>query len=319
MKNRDFARIESALGVALPADFKEVMLDRGDEARETAAEHPRLAEHLLLDRDEMIRRNLSEREPDAGTADAFPNWWKKLFLVGDNGAGDFYCLKLTGDGHVWMIGSDCGDKPTKKFESYAEFVDSAISSYVAPEPLPSSFDPATPLLQRFQVIIWEDRCKIRPLEGDRPLTSEKLAAHGIALADIQACVQAIIAGLASRRPEEVRILDKALPSDYGVLMIALAPPNPADARFAHLTIEIYGGYVGVTFRLASEQKKNSPAAKSLTVDWAAFQAGVTRLLNTLYPPGTRVSLTSPRADSGGEPPHYEWKYSLDYTLQPAKT
>jgi hypothetical protein len=317
MKNRDFARIESALSVALPAEFKEVMLDRGDEAREVAAEHPLLSEHLLLDPDDMIRRNLSEREAEMGTAEAFPNWWKKFVIVGDNGGGDYYCLRLAGDGPVWMIGSDCGSKATKKFEFYAEFVDNAINSYIAPEPLPSSFDPDAPLLQRFQIIIWEEHCKIRPLEGDRPLTAEKLAAQGIALADVHACVQAIIAGLTSRRPEEVRILDKILPPDYGELMIALAPPKPADARFAWATCEIYGGYVEAKFRLASEEKKNSPAAKSVKVDWASFQDGITRLLKALHPPGTRISLTSPQPDSGGEPPYYEWKYSLNYTLKPA--
>jgi hypothetical protein len=43
-------------------------------------------------------------------------------MVGTNGAGDFYCLRLGGKRGVWMIGSDCGDEPTRTHRTLRELV-----------------------------------------------------------------------------------------------------------------------------------------------------------------------------------------------------
>jgi hypothetical protein len=61
-----------------------------------------------------------------GTSDAFPKWWQQFFLIGSDGGGGYYCLRLDGVPGVWMIGSDNGDQAEKKFESLAEYLDNFV-------------------------------------------------------------------------------------------------------------------------------------------------------------------------------------------------
>jgi hypothetical protein len=315
MNESDLARIEAALGIPVPVDYRELMLARREELQEAGQAFPSLAETLFLEADQVIRTNLVEREADMGTASAFPRWWTKFFLVGTNGGGDYFCLRLAGDRHVWMIGSDCGSKPAKQFESFADYIEDRIQSYDNPEPLPSSFDDSCPLLNRFQIVLWEDRCKIRPQEGDRPLTSEKLRTHGIAASDVESCVKSMVAALSSSPPEAVRISDQAPPPDSGEFMIGFQPPAMADSRLARAQADIYSGYIQVTFRLATERSEKAPAPAKVKVAWTEFQAGVVRLLETLHPPGTKVTITQPKAEPGGLGPQYEWTYVLNYSLK----
>ena len=113
MKKTDFGRIESSLGITLPSQYCELMSSRRRELKEMGERHQSFAETLFLDPERVIVENQTERQPDMGTASAFPNWWKKFILLGTNGGGDYYCLRLEGDEHVWMIGSDCGARPKK--------------------------------------------------------------------------------------------------------------------------------------------------------------------------------------------------------------
>jgi SMI1 / KNR4 family (SUKH-1) len=130
----DLNLIEAQLGIALPNAYRELMRTRADELKGYTYEirgEPRgwFDDLLYLDPHEVVRVNLSERQPDAGTEYAFPDWSKTFVLVGTNGGGDYYCLRLAGDDKVWMIGSDCGDQPSEQYPTLAEYVDTQIEEY----------------------------------------------------------------------------------------------------------------------------------------------------------------------------------------------
>ena len=124
MTAADLARIAGGLGITVPKDYRDMMLARGAELRTVG-----LGDILFLEPDEVIITNLIERKPDSGTGYAFPKWWKKFFLVGTDGGGGYYCLRLDRSRKVWMIGSDCGDKPTEVHGSFAEFVNKELQDY----------------------------------------------------------------------------------------------------------------------------------------------------------------------------------------------
>jgi hypothetical protein len=121
----DLARIEGGLGIIVPKDYRDLMLSRGAELSAAGG----IGDILILEPDEIIITNLIERKPDSGTGFAFPKWWRKFFLVGTDGGGGYYCLRLDRNRKVWMIGSDCGDKPTEMHGSLAEFVEEELRGY----------------------------------------------------------------------------------------------------------------------------------------------------------------------------------------------
>ena len=101
MTEQDLARVEAELGVRLPADYRRVIATRGAELRgltyrPDGVEPPHF-EHgrLYLDPGELIGVNLGERGR-GGTGYAFPRWHRTFVMVGTNGAGDYYCLRLSG-------------------------------------------------------------------------------------------------------------------------------------------------------------------------------------------------------------------------------
>jgi hypothetical protein len=327
MIETDLARIESSLGITLPSEYRELMLARGEELKEIGERQESFAETLFLDPERLILENQSERQPEMGTAYAFPIWWKKFVLVGTNGGGDYYSLRLEGDEHVWMIGSDCGAKPKKKFKSFSDFVNNTIQSYENPEPLPSSFEDACPLPLRFQIFLhtdWDGQsgfCTIRPQEGDRPFTSDKLRSHGILPSDLETCVRSLVAALANGSPASIKLSDQAASAGFAnhgdYVVGGFLRPFLADTRLASAKVDVLGGDIYVGFRLKEERAERVPAAKHLKVDWKQFHDGAVRLLEVLHPPGTRVTVTGPKPEAGEAEPRYEWNYVLTYTFKPS--
>src|SRR5262245_51555072 len=129
MTEADFSRIEARLGITLPTEYRRVMASAGPELLSLALDYRREVDSLapvFLTADDLIDHNLSERPRDAGTGYAFPDWWRTYVMVGTNGAGDFYCLRIDGKPGVWMIGSDCGDKATRTHRTLRELVDEQL-------------------------------------------------------------------------------------------------------------------------------------------------------------------------------------------------
>src|SRR5262249_13409395 len=126
MTEADFARIEARLGITLPKEYRHVMAVAGGELLDLSLDYRRGVDGLeagFLTADPLFEFNLAERPKDAGTGYAFPDWWRTYVMVGTNGAGDYFCLRLDGGPGVWMIGSDCGDEPTLMYDTFQELVD----------------------------------------------------------------------------------------------------------------------------------------------------------------------------------------------------
>jgi hypothetical protein len=127
MTEDELSQIEAELRVTLPREYRELMLERSGELRACGCFGEALSE-LFLDAPEVINENTIERVQDSGTSYAFPNWWTTYFLVGTNGGGDYYCLRLDNEPGVWMIGSDCGGEAGRVSRTFQGYVDEALEN-----------------------------------------------------------------------------------------------------------------------------------------------------------------------------------------------
>ena len=129
MTQIDFQSIEEKLGVTLPGAYIKKIEELLKSERAAAFEGE--FSSLFVDTESIVRFNTLERTDDAGTQYAFPDWWKTFVLIGTNGGGDYYCLRLdSSDQRVWMIGSDCGDKPSVMNSSLEEFIQEFYQDYL---------------------------------------------------------------------------------------------------------------------------------------------------------------------------------------------
>ena len=129
MTEQEFADIGNRLQVAVPEEYRSLILARGAELKALGCFDDAAFSMFYIAPGQVLSANLSERDADSGTASAFPEWWKTFFLVGTNGGGDYYCLRLDDRPGVWMIGSDCGDEPTPVAETLQEFVDGRVGEH----------------------------------------------------------------------------------------------------------------------------------------------------------------------------------------------
>lgn len=128
MTEEDLRNIESRLGIGLPRVYRAMHLENVDSLLRldwgTEVLNP-----LYLTAEQLIVPNLEERKPDMGTACAFPRWWDTFVMVGTNGGGDYYCLRLDHSDGVWLIGSDCDRTPTQVAATLADFVETIIAEH----------------------------------------------------------------------------------------------------------------------------------------------------------------------------------------------
>jgi hypothetical protein len=128
MTEKDLAQIETKLKITLPKAYRELMLARASELKEAGCFTDDLSP-FYLDPKAIISANQLERPKDSGTGYAFPKWWQTYILVGTNGGGDYYCLRLDNKPGVWTIGSDCGDKPTRVARTLNAYVDERLKEH----------------------------------------------------------------------------------------------------------------------------------------------------------------------------------------------
>ncbi len=126
MKDDDIAQVEGKLGIRMPAEFRAAVQAQGSRLRGAVCDagvgSARLAvDQIYLTADRFVQANVAERASDA-TGRHFPGWERTFVLVGSNGAGDFYALRLDGGPGVWLIGTRCGSVPTRTYDSLDEFI-----------------------------------------------------------------------------------------------------------------------------------------------------------------------------------------------------
>jgi len=321
MKIADLDRIETRLGIALPSGYREYMSTRADALGgitfEVQGESRRWFEELLyLEADRLIEANLFERDPCAGTEEAFPNWSKTFVLIGTYGDGNYVCLRLIGDEKVWMIGSDCSLEPTVEYDSLADYVDAEIRRHAEtppwrPEPVLSSFDESCPLERRIAFYIHDPNTCIQPQDSDRPLTEEKLLQHGIDTQEIRACVAQIVAVLQGCDPGAIKAEMGDGQSEYGLLPMDIIHAPNAKVRFEGVAANIAKGFISVSLY---GPKDKAPPPDEVGVDWVAFRSAVSRLLRCVAPRGTEVEVTDEL--TGGFNTHEQWNYNFGYKMSP---
>jgi hypothetical protein len=150
--SQDLDRIEAALKIKLPAEYRRFMPARSEEIAgytytlrgETELW---LDDNFFLDADRLISENLGQRDPGWAAAEAFPRWWKEYFLFGTNGGGDYYAIKLDGSPGVWFLNCDGG--------SVKRYADS-LEDYLAKSA--SDFPEELEKYKRLDVI-WQQKVK----------------------------------------------------------------------------------------------------------------------------------------------------------------
>jgi hypothetical protein len=133
MTQADIDRIGAELGITVPAEYRELMTSRAAELKGLThvlggTTYGFFDDTLDLDADSVIHTNRTERQPDSGTGYAFPDWWRTFFLIGSDGGGGYYGLRLDGQPGVWMIGSDSGDEE-RLYGSLSELVEEELKRY----------------------------------------------------------------------------------------------------------------------------------------------------------------------------------------------
>jgi hypothetical protein len=134
MTKADLTRIGDELGISLPQEYCDLMLSRAEELKAVTYEINGetctwFEDSLFLNPEDVIDANRIERKPDSGTGCSFPKWWEAYFLIGTDGGGGFYCLRLNGKRGVFVIGSDSGDKPQKVAGSLDKFVEEELEQF----------------------------------------------------------------------------------------------------------------------------------------------------------------------------------------------
>lgn len=130
MTETDLLRIESSLDLRLPGRYRELHLNHAEMLQRLGWSEEAMVPFYLT-AEHVIDPNLEERGADTDTAGTFPGWWNTFVLIGTNGGGDYYCLRLDDQEGVWMIGSDCGDTPTLVAKTFQGFVETTIAEHEA--------------------------------------------------------------------------------------------------------------------------------------------------------------------------------------------
>ncbi|SMP75597.1 SMI1 / KNR4 family (SUKH-1) [Neorhodopirellula lusitana] len=129
MNKTDLTAIQQELAITLPAAYRNLIEQRAAEIQDAGCFEEHLSP-LFINSERVIQCNEMQREKDAGTEYVFPLWWETYFLIGTNGGGDYYCLRLDNEPGVWMIGADCGDVATLIVPTLDQFVDQLLADHV---------------------------------------------------------------------------------------------------------------------------------------------------------------------------------------------
>jgi hypothetical protein len=128
----DITRVETELGVQLPAEYREILLN-GTELQALThvlggVVYPFFQDTLYLDLDELIDVNTWGRKPESAVEYVFPGWWKEYFIIGSNGGGDYYCLRLDGTPAIWFLCCDSGEI-SHCYSSVTDYVEDELEKY----------------------------------------------------------------------------------------------------------------------------------------------------------------------------------------------
>ncbi len=308
MTDADLNRIAASLGIELPKDYAALMRSRAEELGTLThtvegTTYPLFGETLYLNVDKVIDINMLERQSDSAIGHYFPGWWQSFILIGTNGGGAYYCLRLDGDRKVLFISTDF-DKPYKTHNTLADYVNEYIPSVY------SSFDTACPLAERFSFYFGFDGCAIQCREVDRPLTEEKLRHHGIDLEELRRSLTRAVAVLVNREFDALMRTSCFVPMPNGILAMGIPEPPVSDPRVRPAFANAFGG---VTYVIIPEAQDKTPPPDMAGIDWTALQESIKGILKALYPPQTTI-VVSKVQESIFKNAIGQWMYEIPFSL-----
>lgn len=318
MTAADLKKIEKELGIQLPTEFRKVLSAR---ARELGKLGSFLGRQLYQDADRLISINLKERPSHMGTGGAFPKWEKKFVLIGDNGGGNYYCLRLDNTAGVFMIGSDTDSKrPKKLFASLDAYVDEILADHARQHTLLCrSGGPADSVSLFVETEPWGGDAWIVYPGEDSPITLKSLAALGVDLAGINREIIAVLAALLQCPPTGMTVEAEVVAGcDVGLKFNF--PETKASSK---LGLKISGapwpedvpwGYVGISTAGSSAEVifyNGVKAPARVKFDWNSLSGPLAKLIEAAYPGQVTVAVSPP-----GKPVRskHELTYTLPYTI-----
>jgi hypothetical protein len=79
----------------------------------------------------------------------FPGWWRKYFIIGSNGGGSYFCLRIDGTPGVWFLWNDSGEVE-RSHPSLGDYLASRLEEYIGPtEPGAAEESPPGEIVPRF--------------------------------------------------------------------------------------------------------------------------------------------------------------------------
>jgi hypothetical protein len=340
MHEADLAEIETKLGITLPKEYRRIMVERD---ADLWAARDRI-DSIFLEHDDVVRANRLENQEGSGTEEAVPGWAKKYVLIGTDGAGGYYCLRLKRSRKVWMIGSDC-DNEEEQAPNFAAFVEAQIgplTSAKAPNfPAADAAKPTVTLGSEIAITVevkslryylgsgksekmkTEDSAGIKIAYADqgRSLKMNELDAAGVDVAELARRAVQTIALVAKNDPKAYKI-DPAPCVKAGSVTVRFdAPPilfgNEGSRRLKVNVIPRKDGALGGVLRVIiadGAHKTKAPPPEKVGIDWEALQLAGTRMIQLLHG-GKQVIVSGLRAfQPGNVDPTVCWHYLFDFAV-----
>jgi hypothetical protein len=135
MTNADLQKIETSLNVKLPAFYWDLMLQHGDEIRETDKfMHEHVGEAVIHPGpDEVIEDTKNCREGAFAVLDGnnLKQWPPSMVAVGNNGASDHWFIFIDGRSSGMWFAENCGriDECYPSMKAYLEHLRAEKKSY----------------------------------------------------------------------------------------------------------------------------------------------------------------------------------------------
>jgi hypothetical protein len=311
MTAADLKKIETALGIRLPADYRAVMTAQGAELAKkvlpgASKATPFFKDNLYPKSAKLIRVNQEERAPGMGTAEAFPGWEKTFVLIGSSGAGDYYCMRLDDTPGVYQIGSDCGSEPVKLFPSLKAYIDDQLRDYGyallesqvklrrTPPPGLSSFKSSCPPADRVAVYL-----NAGPVSGngrvvyqgdDTHLSAESLKAGGIDLDEVCRCAARLVTLLLRAPAGRITATAECDEESPEVkLNFEHVPGEHFDRGYWYVAVEAAGAGAEVGF----DGLIGNPPPAEVACDWQALKPALAALLEAACPGKVTFRIADP--------------------------
>jgi hypothetical protein len=321
MTENDLSEIESQLKIVLPTSYRKMMLSRSAELEADGG----LGEPFYLDAKLLIGANRSERSANSGTGYAFPKWWKTFLLIGDDGAGGYYCVRLDNKPGVWMIGSDTeSEDPEKKHASLSEYIDELLANRA--EQLEwqakagrSSFDGSCPPAERVSIVytdvfVFNGYLSVIYQGTAGNLTADVLTDGGVDLQKMRGRVSMLTGCLLQCAPEEFKVAPpKVIEGDDGQPVVKfeitdLTMQMGLARGYPYAQLKARAGAAELEF----SGWRQGPPAQITSLDWPAVINALGELFEAACPGNVFAIVAEPAKPARKSD---RLIYTLPYTLQ----